>query len=459
MKVGAKLSSAFCKYTYSTAHHFDLVKRTGVEDMSFDSALASALIKCFDQHGDFVIVVLDDTGNEDSSEEGPPRKRKKVAAEFRVWSQLLGAWSDVFAAMFTHDFKEKAEMKLEIKGFTVHAVASFLRFFYSGNLQADAGTLIEISSLADKYAIPPLQDICAKRIDTDLTPESACEVFQVADNLGSATAKERALKCICKSPQVSLTKGFMLSPPLLDEVLKSEALCIDDFTLGKLILEWSNSPAAKVRDIDVGALFKRHVQIAALTEAQYSKLKSLAEHVSHGALVTDMWSQCKRGTSTTNLFATIWKMYTAQFPDTNNRPPFLGFWLNVIPSQASFAKATTKHYNHMNLMERIARTDDTMSLGTNDEMEWMTPHHGIYISGASFAKVLPTDSHIQVFASSDHRTWHMLVDSQVHDALHTDEGSVVPCSSKDCAKWFKLRIHAGSYNDNSLFLHGIVLAK
>lgn len=459
MKVGPKHSCASCKYTYRAANHCDQRKRTACEDMSFDSALASALIKCFDQQGDFIVVVLEDTGSEDSSEEGPPRKRQKVAAEFRVWSKLLGAWSDVFTAMFTHDFKEKAEMKLEIKGFTVPAVAAFLRFFYSGNLQADAGNLIEISSLADKYAIPPLQDICAKRIDTDLTPESACEVFQVADRLGSATAKERALKCICKSPHISLANGFMLSPPLLNEVLSSEALCIDDFTLGKLILGWSNSPAAKVREIDVGALFKQHVQIAALTEDQYGKFKSLAEHVGQGELVTDMWSQCKRGTSTTNLFATIWKMYATQFRDVNHRPPFLGFWLNLIPSQASFAKGTTRNYYHMNLLERIARTDDNMSLGTNDEMEWMTPHHGIYISGVSFCKTLPTGSHVQVFASSDHCTWHMLVDSQVHDALHMDERAVVPCSSKDCAKWFKLRVHAGTYDDNSLFLHGIVLVK
>lgn len=371
--------------------------------------------------------------------------------EFRVWSKLLCSWSDVFAAMFTHDCKEKSDKVIEISDFSAPAVSAFLRFLYSGNLQVDPANLIEVGALADKYAVASLQEMCDKRVADALKPQTACEMLEASDRLGSPSLRESCLKCVCMDPSVALKTGFILNPSLLEEVLGTHTLCINDLGMATVLLEWASNPAAKARGIDVAKLLRLHVQIASLEEAQYAQLQTMADAIELGGVIKDMWSRHKRGTKTSDLFKCLWGMWQAQFKDPNTKPPFLGYWVNLIPSQGNFCGLGEANHAYLQRLQNCAGNQAPhATIGTNDELIWFTPHRGIFISGLQFTKA--KGAHIEIFYSHDGTTWHMLAEST--ENVEPAE-KVIPCSTKGCSKWFKLRVRKGTCQSN-LRLHGIV---
>lgn len=424
--------------------------------------LATALLKCFGAGGDFSIDVVtgDDAlvAEQRDAEAGsePLVPKRRVVATFTVWSKLLAAWSDVFAAMLTHDLKEKTEMRLEIPDASVTAVSAFLRFFYSGILDVSAGDLLEVAVLADKYAVTLVQETCPERLNELLTPESACEILAAAERLGAHTMKARCLQCIFIDPKKALRGAHVFSTSLLDEVLTSDMLCIDDFSLGMLLLELARHPAVQAQKVNVGEIFKKHVQLAALQDDQYRNLLAFAAEVDHSSLLEDMWKRCQRGSSTTDLFGTLWIMYNKAFPNTTSRPPFIGFWINIIPSVSSFGANATANNTHYLIWEYCARgSGHLINLTAKTHIMWMLPMYGLYVSGVSFGGALTEGSSIQVYASRDGEQWQLLVDLT---NCTKDSGSIVACSSKEPMNWFKLCVRKGSFS-NFLRLHGIVVPK
>merc|ERR1712216_717333 len=89
------------------------------------------------------------------------------------------------------------------------------------------------------------------------------------------------------------------------------------------------------------------------------------------------------------------------------RPPFLGYWVNLIPSKMSFASCSASNDSDpVGRLERIARGKYPISLGTNDRLDWMTPHHGLFVRGVSCGYSVDKEKlHFQVFASSNGKDW------------------------------------------------------
>merc|ERR1712183_1219318 len=123
-------------------------------------------------------------------------------------------------------------------------------------------------------------------------------------------------------------------------------------------------------------------------------------------------------------------------------PPFLGYWINLIPSQSSFDRVLITRANREQSayvlngnLEKIASNEDMMTLETNDEMWWMMPHHGVYVTAVSFTYTLETKKgmHVHVYSSVDGYNWELLFDSDMVDKNVT---SKVPCRSTSCASWF-----------------------
>lgn len=424
-------------------------------------AVADALYKCFGRDGD-VVVVARPGGAQHTADQGKSceadaaeckRAQKKARlndhfAEFRVWSALLSAWSDVFAAMFTHDLAEKKECRIEIVDFSVGAVETFLRFMYSGNLQAGPPIVIEVSALADKYCIGQLQDLCRQAIDAELVPKNACEMLQAADQVGAAVVRERCLETILRSPREALPGAFLLSPALLQEALTSPLLCISDLDLSMILLGWANSPAAKIREINIPALLEAHVQLAALSDAEYSNVRCLAEAAGFAEKLGDMRAKAKRGQNVTDVTASLWTLYSKEFPDSKIRPPFLGYWINVIPSKASFGQRDTSTSGHLSVLEQMAssRGSNNISLKANEDMTWMMPHHRVIVTSVAFQSKLGDTNQIEFLVSDDGAKWDMLLDTGVITSANL-RVERVPCRSRHPVNWLKLRVRKGQFND------------
>lgn len=197
------------------------------------------------------------------------------------------------------------------------------------------------------------------------------------------------------------------------------------------------------------------MHIQALTEDEYSKVRSLGDPVGCAKKLEDMWRQVKRGDYTNDVFGTLWQQYGQQFPQSDSKPPFLGYWLNLIPSRASIFKSNCNSQSHLYLVQQIAASLYDMALETDDEITWMLPHHAIYVSGIKFRLSVPDNTQVELFASQDGNTWNLLFNSGSSSEAVTKADATIDCRSKGWAKSFKLCVRKGNYS-NVLRIGGIL---
>ena len=148
------------------------------------------LSDCFGKDGNFTIVVeeqfKDATSNpelpETASEEKDPQRDSSAQAsefslkrtEFKVWASLLSLWSPVSQKMIAADnFVEKHKGEVIIRDFSASGVEMFLRFLYTGVVEASLSMLVELAALADKYQVKKLYSLCLVAVWAGLTPEPA----------------------------------------------------------------------------------------------------------------------------------------------------------------------------------------------------------------------------------------------------------------------------------------------
>ena len=180
--------------------------------LSDTSSAAEKFSACFDHDGDWQIVVK-------STAPDP-----QPVCTFRVWSTLLAAWSDVFAAMLRPEWLEAAHGTIEIIDFSASAVESFLRFLYSGtlNIPNDEPTVfVEVTALADKYAVVRLRELCVSHFVKLLKPQNSCEVLRGIDSCGLALwddLRERCLEMIRRRAKDALPRAIVLTMEEMEEV-------------------------------------------------------------------------------------------------------------------------------------------------------------------------------------------------------------------------------------------------
>jgi hypothetical protein len=404
--------------------------------MSCSDAVAEALAKCFNVDGDLRIVVIPSGFSKAEDAELSPEP-EPVAAEFRVYSKLLRAWSDAFEAMFTHDFCEKSKNKLEIRDFSVAAVEAFLRFLYSGQLSDKPSLAIEVAVLADKYGIPHPKKLCMDRLSNSCDFEATYKMLQSAHELCSEELKSCCLTALKfdLDPEEALRSAHILSPALLDEVLSTVGPCLGDYELAKIIIGWAQLPNGDAEKMghDCQSLLQKHVRLASLSNEQCREILEMSQ--ARGNMALKEQQLAEQGEFTTDLF----KALALRWGKTGCDCAFLGYWLNLIPSN--------RLYIDLQGLHKLACNESSMQLEAGDEMTWVMPHHGIFVTAVSFAYAVDSayDCY-ELYCSVDGSSWDLL--------LCTNK-KTYSCRSKACVKWFKLRVKKGHYS-NMLQIHGVL---
>ncbi|OLP93981.1 BTB and MATH domain-containing protein 40 [Symbiodinium microadriaticum] len=304
--------------------------------LSNKALAADVLHSCFGQ-GDFKVVV------EEVLEDGTKR------TEFPVWSLLLRKWSDVFANMMSHQqFIEGSNAEVVIKDFSACAVDAFLRFLYSGTLSANLSTLIEVGVIADKYQVQPLYKACMGTVKEKLASETACEIFECADRFHLEELRRKAKEEILIEPRDALPRRSSLSSKLLDEVLSSELLCIEEWELLELFLEWGSA-----EDLDaVLQLIAKHVDLRGIPEDDFQQLCADSRTRGQKAVLLRMREKqpqeqrFKRSQHCTDMLSAL---YLRHIEEGHERLPFLGYWVNVIPGDLSqeWLNSGIEHMQHI----------------------------------------------------------------------------------------------------------------
>lgn len=189
------------------------------------------------------------------------------------------------------------------------------------------------------------------------------------------------------------------------------------------------------------------------------KLQPLATEVNCWSILQECRQKCKRGEHTTDALYSLWERYEAAF-DGELRPPFLGYWVNVIPGSPSFASSSGPTAALFRL-ESLGRNDEgSVSLAENDWLEWMLPNFQLYLEGVSFGSSTRIHSALrfEMFVSINGTTWDRTLDSQVWTEKHgtIQDGQVVPCRTNGPVRWFRLCMRKGSLEKAEFCLQGIL---
>eukprot|EP00932_Pfiesteria_piscicida_P000277 SRR837773.1027.p1 GENE.SRR837773.1027~~SRR837773.1027.p1 ORF type:complete len:223 (-),score=5.81 SRR837773.1027:98-766(-) len=221
-------------------------------------------------------------------------------------------------------------------------------------------------------------------------------------------------------------------------------------------MEWAEKDMTAKQGHDVATLIMAHVQFAALTEEEYSKVLVFSKRAGVLDAVEHLRKRSKRGTPTKNAFFTLWDEHVQKFP--NQEYPFLGYWLNIIPSRPTFGVGgATNQGSQLAQLTYYARGELSVPLQTNDDVTWWMPHHSVYITGVFLLGGLDGGSCVQVEASVDGVAWERPFGAEGLRGPR-EQWVLSECRSKMSAKWIRLTIVEGSYPDGRLHVHGILQA-
>ncbi|CAE7944556.1 unnamed protein product, partial [Symbiodinium sp. KB8] len=129
--------------------------------------------------------------------------------------------------------------------------------------------------------------------------------------------------------------------------------------------------------------------------------------------------------------------------------PFLGYWVNVIPSDPTAVKGGrwSKELKGLDMLADIARNCGFASLrkGYLGYMTWMLPHYSVYVLGiedpcCGFA----AGAVVHVYCSQDGLQWHKSL-TVGSSELQTAQNPHVRNFSQPLqpAKWFKVQVSSG----------------
>jgi len=407
--------------------------------MAEDLAFAAGIFKdCFGKGGDFTVVV-------EEPEDGDGARSGIKRVEFKVWASLLTGWSSVFDKMLNSEaFLESQQAQVVISDFSSGTVEIFLRFLYSGVARGPLETLVEVSSMADKYQVTRLLELCTEALREGLSPANACQLFAAAARFQLADLRRMALEKIWIRPAEALKECPSISPELLEEILRPCLICMPNSELQAILQGWS----CKKRKAGEEATLPSPLQPT--IERHMGRMEDeLARFRSEYGPAWE-WSQEDLGAvHEDDLFKALWNDCTKVAQTEGGHPPqFLGSFMNVI-----FGR-TTPHFHADNPrpLEMYASNRKPFKLAAGS-ISWVLPYDSIYLTGLSFALDMPEQVHCRVYCSEDGLHWHMAADT-AKCWIEAKKPLLRWSRPNDLVKMFKLEVLEGNFH-NSLQVRGI----
>ena len=144
---------------------------------------------------------------------------------FHCHKFMLAKKSDVFDAMFSHDFAETVSNKVIITDLDSEAVMEMLRFIYTGKVQNMEKVNKMVLAAADKYNIADLKESCEKSLCNGMTIDNVCNLLLLARDRVSNELKRRALEFISQNvDSVTNSEGWQdlsRDPILMTDIVRA----------------------------------------------------------------------------------------------------------------------------------------------------------------------------------------------------------------------------------------------
>ena len=144
---------------------------------------------------------------------------------FPCHKYMLARKSDVFDAMFSHNFEEHFSNKVVITDLESDAVLEMLRFIYTGKVSQMERVNKMVLAAADKYNIVDLKELCEKSLCNSMTVENVCSLLLLARDRVSQELKRKSIEFISQNiDAVTSSDGWqelVRDPDLMTEVVRA----------------------------------------------------------------------------------------------------------------------------------------------------------------------------------------------------------------------------------------------
>ena len=136
-------------------------------------------------------------------------QEKELTAVFPCHKAILAGRSQVFEAMFSPNFKEGMENKVEVVDVAADVLEEMLRFIYCGGVKNLKDGAANILVAAEKYALVDLKQMCEESLCVHMTVENVLDMMDLSDLHNAANLRATALKFIVENAkEVSAQKEW-----------------------------------------------------------------------------------------------------------------------------------------------------------------------------------------------------------------------------------------------------------
>jgi len=122
---------------------------------------------------------------------------------------ILRTRSEYFKNLFSSGMLECRQKVITVDDFEFDIFMAMIEYIYAGRIVQYPANIYDLARIADQYAIIGLRDIAAKRIESSMRAENACEVLLFADRINLAPLKQSAIEYVADNIDAVLeTEGF-----------------------------------------------------------------------------------------------------------------------------------------------------------------------------------------------------------------------------------------------------------
>lgn len=116
--------------------------------------------------------------------------------EFPCHKAILTSRSQVLAAMFQHDMRERKHNRVEVNDMDPEVMSEMLRFIYTDKVSNLENMAADLLAAADKYALDRLKVMCEEALCNNLSIDNVSEVLILADRHSAEQLKAQAIEFI-----------------------------------------------------------------------------------------------------------------------------------------------------------------------------------------------------------------------------------------------------------------------
>ncbi|XP_034466711.1 kelch-like protein 38 [Hippoglossus hippoglossus] len=153
---------------------------------------------------------------------------------------VLVSSSPYFRAMFCHNFMERQQTKIDLKGIDSTILSSVIDYVYTGLITISMDTVLPLMQAASMLQYGRIFEACSSFLQEQLSPDNCLSMVRLSEILNCNTLRAKAKEIAMKSfSDVSASEDLCeLSLPELMGYLEDDSLCAEEEQVFETLVAW-----------------------------------------------------------------------------------------------------------------------------------------------------------------------------------------------------------------------------